>query len=52
MDGDYSINYEHEDFGWTFPMQLKSATFKNDNKDVVSGMEIIASINNYDIIKE
>lgn len=50
MDGNEGCSYQHENFGWGFPMFVKSKTFNNNNN--VSGMEIVASINNYDIVKD
>jgi len=49
--GNYAMgaNYEHEKFFWGYPKQLSSITFENG--EVVSGMEITASFNNYDIVK-
>ena len=41
--------YEHENYGWSAPKQLISNEFKGVN-DKISGMGIIASINNYDIV--
>lgn len=41
--------YEHEKFNWWGDRELVSNSFK-DVDEVVSGMEIIASFNNYDII--
>ena len=45
------ISYEHQNFYWTGPEQVTSHEFDN-KKQTVSGMEIVASINNYDIVKE
>lgn len=50
MDGDQGCSYQHENFGWSFPQLVESKVFNNKND--VSGMEIVASINNYDIVKE
>lgn len=48
--GGVSIDYNHENFKWSTDDTLASNSFK-DNKEEVSGMEIIASFNNYDIVK-
>ena len=42
------VNYSHEHFGWSGPDKVSSIKF--ENKDEVSGMEIIASFNRYDIV--
>lgn len=44
-------HYEHEDFFWGPVDQLTSNEF-DEEKQIVSGMEIKASLNNYDIIEE
>ena len=41
--------YSHENFSWFGDKNIVSNDFK-DNKEKVSGMEIIASFNNYDIV--
>ncbi len=43
-------NYSHENYGWSAPMQLLSNKFEGVQGDI-SGMGIIASVNNYDIVK-
>jgi len=43
--------YEHENFAWHTAEQVTSFEF-NENELLVSGMEVIASINNYDIVNE
>ena len=43
--------YEHEKFDWVGPENPTEHKF-GENSQKVSGMEIIASINNYDIVKE
>ena len=50
MSGE-GASYEHEKFGWSFPINVSSKKF-NDEKQTVSGMKIVASFNNYDIVKE
>ena len=45
------VSYEHENFWWTPAENVTSHSFMK-NQQNVSGMEIAASINNYDIIKE
>lgn len=50
MVGDYEDGYSHIDLDCPVPLDLTSKTF-NDKKEV-SGMEIIATLNNYDIIEE
>jgi len=42
--------YSHENFSWVGDDGLLSHTFK-DSEEEVSGMEIVASFNNYDIVK-
>lgn len=44
-------HYAHEAFEWRGPEMVTSHEF-NNGKDLVSGMEIVASINNYDIVTE
>lgn len=41
--------YAHENYGWMAPKQLLSNKFKDVENDI-SGMGIIASVNNYDIV--
>lgn len=43
------VNYKHENFNWTGDKNIMPKAFK-DNEEEVSGMEIIASFNNYDIV--
>jgi len=50
MGGAYT-SYAHESFWWSTSENVVSHSFMN-NQQNVSGMEIVASINNYDIIKE
>ena len=45
-----SARYLHENFYWSGPAQVTPKKF-NDDKEV-AGMKIIASLNNYDIVKE
>ncbi len=47
---DYQTNYRHENYGWSAPTQLISNKFEGVQGDI-SGMGIVASINNYDIVK-
>lgn len=49
-DGVYYA-YRHENFKWRSSEQVVSYGF-DKNKQKVSGMEVIASINNYDIVEE
>lgn len=42
-------SYAHENFSWAGDRDIVSQSFK-DNNEKVSGMEIIASFNNYDIV--
>ena len=44
-----STSYQHENYGWTAPIQLLSNEFEGVQNEI-SGMGIIASINNYDIV--
>ena len=46
-----NVSYAHEEFWWSTYENVVSHSFMN-NQQNVSGMEIAASINNYDIIKE
>lgn len=46
---DECIEYRHEKFNWDAPFELLSNNFKNINNEI-SGMGIVASINNYDIV--
>ena len=50
MVGTDASSYKHENFYWSWSPQVSSNTF--NNKDKISGMNIEASINNYDIVKE
>lgn len=43
-----SISYAHEKFGWGSPQTVIGNIFNNN--DTVAGMEIDASLNNYDIV--
>ena len=43
--------YSHEKFSWIGDSDIVSHSFK-DNNENVSGMEIVASFNNYDIVNE
>ena len=49
-DGVY-YEYRHENFKWHSSEQVVSYDF-DEKKQKVSGMEVIASINNYDIVEE
>lgn len=51
LEGGVYCSYEHENFGWTSPEQVEAHEFA-ENSQTVSGMEITASINNYDIVTE
>ena len=44
-----AVSYKHEDFYWSGDEDIVSSTFKDSNENV-SGMEILASFNNYDIV--
>lgn len=46
---DPQTQYAHENYGWQAPMQLLSNEFEGVENEV-SGMGIIASVNNYDIV--
>lgn len=45
------LDYSHEKYKWTAPIELMRNKFENMQNEVY-GMGIIASINNYDIVKE
>ncbi len=45
-----SASYYHENFYWSAADDVKSTSFSGMKKDI-SGMEIAASFNNYDIVK-
>lgn len=49
--GDIYVNYNHENFYWSKINTVTSGKFKDNDKEI-AGMEIIASFNNYDIVKE
>ena len=44
-----SVNYKHEKFSWFGPDEVTEKEF-NDIEEKISGMEIIASVNKYDIV--
>ena len=44
------VSYEHENVGWHTYISLYNLKFNNNQN--VSSMEVIATLNNYDIIKE
>ena len=44
-----SVNYKHEKFSWLGPDEVTEKEF-NDIEEKISGMEIIASVNKYDIV--
>lgn len=44
-----SVSYDHEDFYWSAAEEVISTKF-SDLKNEISGMEIAASFNNYDIV--
>ncbi len=46
----FEANYIHENYSWGAPLQLLLNKFKGVENDI-SGMGIIASVNNYDIVK-
>lgn len=50
MGCDY-VSYKHENFHWNGTEQVSSHEFA-EKEQIVSGMEITASINNYDIVTE
>ena len=50
MDGTEDHSYEHENCYWNVPMSVTSKEF--NNKTDVSGMEIAATIHNYDIVND
>lgn len=43
-------SYQHEKYSWTYDYELKQLSFENMSSKV-SGMEVIASVNNYDLVK-
>lgn len=43
-------NYEHEKYSWLYDYTLKQLSFENLSSKV-SGMQVIASVNNYDLVK-
>ncbi len=45
----YSVEYSHENFGWWVSETLEPLKFDEDKQEV-SSMEVLASINNYDIV--
>ena len=45
------VRYEHEEFSWLIPYFISKKDFKN-SQDGVSGLDFIASFNNYDIVNE
>ena len=50
-NSDTTCYFAHENYGWEAPQTVLTNNFKNiDHK--VTGMEIIATINNYDIISD
>lgn len=44
-------NYKHEKFYFSSPRYLVSGNFEN-NSNKISGMQIMTSINNYDVVKD
>ena len=48
-NGPVSVNYKHEKFSWFGPDEVTEKEF-NDIEEKISGMEIIASANKYDIV--
>ncbi len=51
LERPYGISYNHENFFLSVPYDVVPSYF-NGGEDMISGMEIIAAVNNYDIIKE
>lgn len=49
--GGEHCSYEHEEFSWVGFEQVTSCKF-GEQEQTVSGMKIVASINNYDIVTE
>ena len=47
----FTAYFPHEKFKWTGDVWLKKGNFENVDEEI-SGMEIVASINNYDIVNE
>lgn len=43
-------SYPHEKYSWVYDYSLKQSSFENVSSKV-SGMEVIASVNNYDLVK-
>lgn len=48
-NGPVSVNYKHEKFSWFGPDEVTEKEF-NDIEEKISGIEIIASVNKYDIV--
>lgn len=48
-NGPVSVIYKHENFSWFGPDEVTEKEF-NDIEEKISGMEIIASVNKYDIV--
>lgn len=46
---DAYADYDHEKFNWTAPETIIKGKFEGVN-DAISGMQVISSINNYDIV--
>lgn len=44
------VDYAHEKFGWYGATQVKKGNFENNTNEIAT-MDIIASFNNYDIVK-
>ena len=50
LANNYSVaDYQHEKYGWVAPQNLLASDFEGA-KNKISGMGIIASVNNYDIV--
>lgn len=49
LDNTHEVKYAHENYGWESPTVLLWNNFK-DVEEEISGMGIIASVNNYDIV--
>ncbi len=51
LDNPYGTSYSHENYWLTAPRDVLPADFEGV-EEMISGMEIVASVNNYDIIGE
>ena len=49
-EGSKFVNYRHENFNWSGRNQVLKNNFDNNTQDIAS-LDVVASINNYDIVK-